>query len=595
MPVSATRARKAASLCNATLCSIFTFQSTPGTSDRVCCTVARRRAYAMSDKPAATPGRNAPIRGAVKGHPGSILKPGDRVGRLRIAQYVAAGGMAEIYKAVHEELEVTRAVKILKPGYTPEDKARFQTEAKISAHLHHPNIVQIYTVDLWEDSLPYIEMEFVEGTSLADLLARHRRLPFDFSLAVTSIVCNALEYAQRQNFTVYGKVYSGLVHRDIKPANILLAADGSVKLADFGIALPGNVSLHTVGPNTMGTYAYLSPEQLDGKTLDQRSDIYALGTVLYEMITGFKAFPDKTVPELVRNKLGGTYRPIQSIIHDIPKPLVRVIDKSLAVDRKKRFDEASEFGAALRRVLAELTGRSAPAVVIKHLNQPSQGLLRRRRRLFSADWLVPIFGGGAVLAFIIAAIVAKTSINTEPSQTVSPDALPVSPQELPAAEETLPKTADMPPPGTGMPEQPRSHAQAKNRIINRAHRPSQKPRTKARANPSHHRMQVLESYIENNDLGSALEFAEMHDINDGYYHYLRGKAFHLSGDLARAESALNKAQTERSTYRADTKRLATRLWARNRTTMYRKKPNADNRKTALKAWQSYQRAFCGKG
>ncbi|MDO5577238.1 MAG: serine/threonine-protein kinase, partial [Fibrobacter sp.] len=209
-----------------------------------------------------------------------LLKPGDRLEHCRITELIAAGGMANVYKVWHEKLEVVRAVKILKPGFSEETKSRLETEAKISANLRHVNIVEIYGLQYW-NGIPYIEMEYVDGSSLKDLLDSNVRFPIDLAISITHFVCKALQFAHNQDMTLYGKIYDGLVHRDIKPANILISSKGVVKLADFGIARPSEVSMHTVGSKVMGTFAYLSPEQFNSEPLDLRSDIYSLGTVLY--------------------------------------------------------------------------------------------------------------------------------------------------------------------------------------------------------------------------------------------------------------------------------------------------------------------------
>ncbi|HAJ80559.1 MAG TPA: hypothetical protein DCO75_12410, partial [Fibrobacteres bacterium] len=195
---------------------------------------------------------------------------GQRIGPNRILELVAEGGMANVYKVWHEGLEVVRAIKILKPGFNEETKQRLHTEAKISAHLHHPNIVEIYSVNFWKDAVPYIEMEYIDGFSLKDLLKYQKKAHFTFAVSIAYFVCNALNYAHNQVFTLYGKTYQGVVHRDIKPANILISRSGIVKLADFGIAKPSEISIHTVGQKVMGTFSYLCPEQLNGDPLDYR-------------------------------------------------------------------------------------------------------------------------------------------------------------------------------------------------------------------------------------------------------------------------------------------------------------------------------------
>ena len=175
-----------------------------------------------------------------------------------IAGILGTGGMARVYKIWNEKLEVFRAVKILLPTQQKDLKNRFETEVKITAKLHHPNIVEIYSVGEW-NGLPYIEMELVEGDSLEAIIGRYGKLPFSVCSATAIFVARALVYAHGQEFLLYGKNYHGVIHRDLKPANIMISKSGEVKLMDFGIARPTEASLHTVEGNIVGTMQYLSP------------------------------------------------------------------------------------------------------------------------------------------------------------------------------------------------------------------------------------------------------------------------------------------------------------------------------------------------
>ncbi|MBD3314710.1 MAG: protein kinase, partial [Chitinivibrionales bacterium] len=280
---------------------------------------------------------------------------GERIGKCRVLERIATGGMAVVYKVLHEELEVVRAVKLLKPGSSSEWCERLNTEAKISAHLRHPNIVEIHNVDVWQGGLPYIEMEYIEGASLDDKIATHGRMPVPVAVALTFILCNALHYAHHCAIRLYGKIYSSLIHRDIKPANIMISSSGTVKLADFGIAQPENVSLHTVGSHVLGTYAYLSPEQLTLKRLDQRSDLYSLGLILYEMVTGRKAFPQRAVGELVQSKVEGNIHPAVALVPELPAKISAILDRALALKKEDRFASAEELGRTLKNALDEIS------------------------------------------------------------------------------------------------------------------------------------------------------------------------------------------------------------------------------------------------
>ena len=173
-----------------------------------------------------------------------------------IVGLLGTGGMARVYKIWNEKLEVPRAVKILIPTQQKDLKNRFETEVKITAKLHHPNIVEIYSVGEW-NGLPFLEMELIEGDSIETIIARYGKLPFSVCCAIAIFVARALVYAHGQEFLLYGKNYHGVIHRDLKPANVMISKNGEVKLMDFGIARPTEASLHTVEGNIVGTMQYL--------------------------------------------------------------------------------------------------------------------------------------------------------------------------------------------------------------------------------------------------------------------------------------------------------------------------------------------------
>jgi serine/threonine protein kinase len=285
-------------------------------------------------------------------------KINDRVGQNMVIRLIGEGGMASVFEVWHEGLEVRRALKILKNASDKELRERFFTEAKIMADIHHPNIVEIHTIDYWEQRVPFLEMEYVDGPSIKQLLAKYNRLPLPVALTITYFVCQAIYYAHTKSYTLYGKVYQGLIHRDIKPDNIIVSVDGIVKLMDFGIARPSEVSLHTIGGKVMGSLAYLSPEQLDGKEIDHRSDIFSLGSVLYEMLSGQRAFPQKTISELVRKKSKVDFAPLDSFGLELPQSVVNVVSTSMALDPQARFASAADMGRSLYSELRKICDHS---------------------------------------------------------------------------------------------------------------------------------------------------------------------------------------------------------------------------------------------
>jgi len=295
---------------------------------------------------------------------------GDKLGANVIQSLVGTGGSASVFKVWHEELEAVRAIKILKFGYKSDARERFFTEAKILADIRHPNIIEIHDIGYTQEQIPYLELEFVDGTSIKNLIAAFGRMPFAVALSIAYFICQALHYAHTKDYTLYGKVYKGLIHRDIKPENILVSKNGIVKLMDFGIARPSEVSLHTVGSKIVGTLVYLSPEQLNDSPLDHRSDIFSLGAVLYEMVTGRRVFPQKTISELMQKKMAGQYQTLSShcIVH--PERLARLLDKSMSLRREERYRDAAEMGYDIYALLNEISDLSPYDLISGYMRDP---------------------------------------------------------------------------------------------------------------------------------------------------------------------------------------------------------------------------------
>jgi CHASE2 domain-containing sensor protein len=268
----------------------------------------------------------------------------------QIVRLLGSGGMADVYLVWNPRMEVYRAVKVIKPDQSAQLLDRFETEIKIFAGLSHSNIVQCFTAGYWH-GLPYLEMEFVAGISMDTVLKKCTLITPEQTMAIGILVCRSLHYAHRQNVTIHGKTYNGVIHRDLKPANIMLSRSGRIKLTDFGIARPTAVSIHTGDAGkVVGTLPYLAPEQLDGKGITAKSDIYALGATLYELVTGVRAFPQTEIATLISAKSKGEVKPLSQTTY-VPAEFAAIVHKAMANNPEQRFATAQDMGAAIETVL----------------------------------------------------------------------------------------------------------------------------------------------------------------------------------------------------------------------------------------------------
>ena len=315
-----------------------------------------------------------------------------------ITSLISSGGMAIIYEIWNAELEVKRAIKILHPDHTRESEERFQTEMKITAKLHHPNIIEIYAVGKWND-LPYIEMERIDGVTLEKLIADSGGLPVEVCTAIGIMTGRALNYAHNQDYQLYGTQYHGIIHRDLKPGNIMVTNTGIVKLMDFGIAKPVTVSMHTMEGVIMGTMQYLAPEQLDGKDIDVRADMYSLGAVMYEMLTGSRAFPEQNLAKLVTDKLNNNYVPLSGYSRKIPSPLCALVEKCLRYEKEKRVQNALEFLRTLGNVHKSINVQSPEQILSRYMKEAHHGktLISIRKKPRRA----PIVTGALILLSLV--------------------------------------------------------------------------------------------------------------------------------------------------------------------------------------------------
>jgi serine/threonine-protein kinase len=271
-----------------------------------------------------------------------LPREGDKIGSGMVVGIINAGGSARVYKTWVSSLELHRAVKVMDPDAGDEVRDRFGTEAKITSKLSHPNIVQVHSCGETESGLPYIEMDYVSGLTLDAIIRQYGALPLPVALAVIVNILDALHYAHTIKYTLYDKPHSGVMHRDIKPSNIIFS-DGVPKLTDFGIARPVTVSIHTIQGGIPGTVAYMAPETCTGSESDFRSDIYQIGLLMYECISGYMAYPQTVIAAVIDAIKSGTRKPLNT--H--PKAAA-IAKKCLEIDPDKRYQTAQECLADVR-------------------------------------------------------------------------------------------------------------------------------------------------------------------------------------------------------------------------------------------------------
>ena len=269
-------------------------------------------------------------------------------GRYRVLKRLGAGGMAEVYCVEDQQLGRRVALKLLHRRFADDEQfvERFRREASSAAGLSHPNIVGIFDRGEW-DGTYYIAMEFVEGRTLKDIIRERGPAPPEASADITLQILRAARFAHKR----------GIVHRDIKPHNVLIDTEGRVRVTDFGIARAG-VSDMTETGSVMGTAQYLSPEQAQGKPVDARSDLYSIGIVLYELLTGRVPFDAESPVSVALMQVSETPVPPMELNPEVPPALDAVTLRAMAKDPERRYQDADEFIAALE------SARSAPMEIL---------------------------------------------------------------------------------------------------------------------------------------------------------------------------------------------------------------------------------------
>ncbi|MEL6546218.1 MAG: serine/threonine-protein kinase, partial [Myxococcota bacterium] len=273
----------------------------------------------------------------------------ERFGSYQLLEQVGIGGMAEVFLARHigvEGFEKDIVIKRIRPhlNATPSFVNMFLGEAKLAAQLSHPNIVTIYDLGKINESY-FIAMEYIAGKDLSAIIPRAKKLdipfPIEYAVKIASNVCEALYWAHTKT-DAHGKPLH-IVHRDVSPENIRVAWTGTVKILDFGIAKAATQIHETKAGEVKGKLVYMSPEQVMGKSLDHRSDIFSLSVVLYECITGLKLFSGDNDLAIMNNIIEGKIYPPSYFRDDVPEEVEAILMKGLEKDRKKRYQSAFDM------------------------------------------------------------------------------------------------------------------------------------------------------------------------------------------------------------------------------------------------------------
>jgi serine/threonine protein kinase len=316
----------------------------------------------------------------------------DRVGRYEVLAKVGQGAMGTVYRAQDPTIRRIVALKVLPVDSSGTDAASgtqgrtsagfFEREAQAAGALLHPNIVTLYDAGR-DGNWYYLAMEFVEGNTFAAEIAQSGKIAPPRAAEVVAAVADALDFAHER----------GVVHRDIKPANLMILRDRSVKVADFGIARLTSAASTMTRDVMIGTPHYMSPEQVRGEAIDGRSDLYSLGVVLYEALTGRKPFRAETLAAVLNSIMNSDPPPPHVVDSEIPPEVSAVVLRAMARDREARYARGKEMAIELRRLAAS---RGEATTVL-----PAPAPKRR------ANWMVAAGGGLAAIAALVAVLLLR--------------------------------------------------------------------------------------------------------------------------------------------------------------------------------------------
>ena len=322
----------------------------------------------------------------------------EKIGKYKVLEVLGKGAMGIVYKALDPDINREVAIKTVhfdmaSEGTQQEDvQARFMREAQAAGRLTHPNIVMIYDVGR-EGDMTYIVMQCIEGRSLAKIIGEGAKIAPDYIVKLLTQVCQALDYAHQK----------GIVHRDIKPANILIDHSGNPFLADFGVARMDTSTVTQTG-TVMGTPSYMSPEQVMGKRIDKRSDIFSLGVILFELLSGKRPFDGESITTVMYRIVHESPRSLQEMLKDVPQGFDFIISKALAKDPEQRYQSCLEMAYDLSNVTtlptSTMTMEGSPFVLETEKEKEKP---KRKTWLIAAAAGIVLVGAAAAVYFIFLA------------------------------------------------------------------------------------------------------------------------------------------------------------------------------------------------
>ena len=352
--------------------------------------------------------------------------------RYQILDTIGKGGMAIVYRAIDTRTGHSVAIKVLRPEFSQDEEflSRFQREAEAASKVSHHNIVNLLDVGMDGDSR-YLVMEYVQGKTLKEVIRQKGKLPYTTAAQIAIRILSALQHTHR----------NGIIHRDIKPQNILVQSEGHIKVADFGIARMANSSTLTKGDSVMGSVHYFSPEQASGDNVAETSDIYSVGVVMYEMLTGQVPFDGDSPVAVAMQHLHNKPRPISEISPDVPAAVAHVVAVAMEKEPRFRYQSALEMATDLKKALegkADLTDHKGDSQPISPLSSQGTGPVKtvrsdtaRRRSALQQQakikqrirktlrWMLTVFM--AVLVFIGLFLGGAQIINYFSNGSTAPD------------------------------------------------------------------------------------------------------------------------------------------------------------------------------